>query len=420
MLNSNKSANLFDGRIIIVVFLLLYFGILAYYAFFIGDYTHFWYDKLGVPAMRPIFVDLDVVSSGCETFRHHIDPLVQNPFDDYKRPMNYPRVWLLLSYIGFGKAHTFWTGIILGVLFFTVCLSYVGSISRFEYQKIGLYIFVFCSPVVMLLVERGNIDIVIFALVALSIKFRNHLIYFLSIIFFASILKLYPLCLFLLGWRNRKSERILFVIFGLVLASYFYLHLSELLIVSELTPRHIGYSYGRNVIFMFASKMVIFSEAIKKQLIDFFPIATVIFTVILAGITALKVPSIRLINEEDKLGFGFLAGALIYGFTFIIGNNYDYRLAFLIFTVPMLINWYKGGIGSVFYKLLLFAVLFLIWSAAIRNNTFSLGYDKFLFLLEEACSWFIFYGFACVLFKWIMVAKFGLISKVESPITFEM
>lgn len=410
MQNANNRVNTIDGRVIIIAFLLLYFALILFYSFFIGDYTEFWYDKFGVPAMRPIFVDLDVVSSGCETFRQGGDPLDQNPFDEYKRPMNYPRIWLLLSYIGFGKAHTFWTGIVFGLLFFTVCLSYIGSVSRSEYQKIGLYSLVFCSPVVMLLIERGNIDIVIFTIVALGIKFRNQLVAFLSIILFASVLKLYPLCLFVLGWRNTRKERVIFIVFSIFLLLYIYFTHSDLLIISKLTPNDIGYSFGMNVVFMFASKMVVFPALIKKLLIDSFPIATVFATLIFGVITAYKT-SLPVVNENEKLGFGFLVGAAVYGFTFILGNNYDYRLAFLIFTIPMLYALSKAKM--LFYSFLLFSVLLLMWSAAVRNITYNLGFDKVLFLFEETCSWFIFYGFACILFKWILVAKLGIVSKVD-------
>jgi len=411
MLNANNRVNAIDGRVIIIAFLLFYFGLILFYSFFIGDYTEFWYYKMGVPAMRPIFVDLDVVSSGCETFRHHIDPLAQNPFDDFKRPMNYPRIWLLLSYFGFGKSHTFWTGIILGCLFFIACLSYIGYVSRFDYRKIGLYVLVFCSPVVMLLVERGNIDIVIFALVVAGIKFRNQLAWFLSIIFFASVLKLYPLCLFVFGWRKERKERIIFLIFSLLLVCYLFYNMADFSLISKGTPREVGCSYGRNVIFTFASRMVMFSPSMKKLLVDFFPNATVFFTLCMGAITAYKT-SLPIVDENEKLGFGFLSGAAIYCFTFIIGNNFDYRLSFLIFTIPMLFLWSKERKSSVIYKSLFFSVLWLMWSAAFRNYTFSLGFDKILFLFEEACSWFIFFGFACLLFKWVLHTKFCINSKV--------
>jgi hypothetical protein len=411
MLNANNRVNAIDGRVIIIAFLLFYFGLILFYSCFIGDYTEFWYYKLGVPAMHPIFVDLDVVSSGCETFRLGVDPLIQNPFDEYKRPMNYPRIWLLLSYIGFGKAHTFWTGIAFGLLFFTVCLSYIGFVSRSDYQKIGLYSFVFCSPVVMLLVERGNIDIVIFALVALGIKFRNQLLAFLSVIFFASILKLYPLCLFVLGWRKASKERMWTLVFGICFVLYICFTLSDLSIIFKLNPYVIGYSFGKNIVFMFASKMLIFPAHIQKLLIDFFPNATVFFTLCMGAITAYKT-SLPIVDENEKLGFGFLSGAAIYCFTFIIGNNFDYRLSFLIFTIPMLFLWSKERKSSVIYKSLFFSVLWLMWSAAFRNYTFSLGFDKILFLFEEACSWFIFFGFACLLFKWVLHTKFCINSKV--------
>src|SRR5947207_15325254 len=89
---------------------------------FSAGWNHVW-RTIGVPSITPCFMDLRVITSGVITLENGGDPLVSNPFDLKGRPLNYPRIWLILfSILGINDRNVAALGIILGVVFL-LCLS---------------------------------------------------------------------------------------------------------------------------------------------------------------------------------------------------------------------------------------------------------------------------------------------------------
>ena len=77
------------------------------------------------------------------------------------------------------------------------------------------------------------------------------------------------------------------------------------------------------------------------------------------------------ISLNDQLSNYFIAGSSIYIGTFIFGSNFDYRLIFLILTIPYIIN-----INNFHLKFL------LIISITISINSFLFQHSEHLFLSE--------------------------------------
>jgi len=96
------------------------------------------------------------------------------------------------------------------------------------------------------------------------------------------------------------------------------------------------------------------------------------------------------INVLDAIGKRY-----IYISTFIIiGNNWDYRLIFLILTLPQLFAWIKNQNELSDYAVfLLIAILFTMYSSLISKMIG--GY--FVFPIEEFINWLIFACFIYVL-----------------------
>jgi hypothetical protein len=88
----------------------------------------------------------------------------------------------------------------------------------------------------------------------------------------------------------------------------------------------------------------------------------------------------------------FRVGAAIYIGTFFLGNNWDYRLIFLIFTLPQLFLWTKlsTSISSI-STVAIFSIVFSHWHSIIAQLISYIPYGKyFIFILEELSNWIIF------------------------------
>ncbi len=143
---------------------------------------------------RPSFADLRSVTSAWECDRAGTPVLPVNPCDPYgDRPANYPRLWLAPSGIGLGEGSTVALGVASAALFF-VALLYVLARGRARGPLLCAAIAI--SPGVMFAVERGNVDLLLFALLALALAlFRgsaasraaSHALFLL-----AAMLKLFP------------------------------------------------------------------------------------------------------------------------------------------------------------------------------------------------------------------------------------
>jgi len=65
--------------------------------------------------------------------------------------------------------------------------------------------------------------------------------------------------------------------------------------------------------------------------------------VVLSGLGLFQRGEIRSNDLRNRRAFWLGAG--VYIGTFLLGNNWDYRLMFLLFTLPQLVEWIAGGHG---------------------------------------------------------------------------
>ena len=144
------------GRAVVVAVLVVYFSLLAA----LGGHAR--WGRLGVPPLSPPFADMRSVTSGWECTRRGIAVLPTNPCDPYNhRPANYPRIWMWPSFLGLGQGATVALGLAVAAVFFVAALAVLpraaGAADGLAY---GLAV---CAPAVMLGVERGNVDLALFA-----------------------------------------------------------------------------------------------------------------------------------------------------------------------------------------------------------------------------------------------------------------
>ena len=102
---------------------LVVIGILVgYFTLLVALGGHDAWDALGVPPVSPGFFDLRSVTSGWECARQHIGAWPDNPCDPWRRPENYPRIWMAASILGLGQDDTYVIGSLIVVAFFVAAV----------------------------------------------------------------------------------------------------------------------------------------------------------------------------------------------------------------------------------------------------------------------------------------------------------
>jgi hypothetical protein len=404
----------FDGRFLLLAIIFIYFIPILFSTTFFTNYpsssswnSDFIYPL--VPKMLPPFADMRVVTAGAECIRLGYDVLIENPCDPWKRPMNYPWIWSMPAVWGINQSHTVVLGIFCGILFFI--LTFV-TIKRLNYIESLFYALILCSPSAMLAVERGNNDIIIFILLALSlliIKSRNSIFRSFSyiLILFTAILKLYPIfaltsCL----KENRRDFSFIFICISIVFGIYLIGDLESLDLISKATPRSTVLSYGSKVIFDIVFPRLekfsyVFLGSNITELIHMIKLPMLSLSILLVMFAAyvLAKNGENIYQKEKPLDINridaFRIGSSIYVGTFLIGNNWDYRLIFLLFTIPQILAWLKSGNRfSLIAGLALVGIILTTWLSRF-------GY----FYLDELINWFLFlfYTYTLILTfpKWL-------------------
>lgn len=393
-----------DGRVIIVLYLLVY--VIVFLT--VQDYASFsraTAEIFNVPAMQPEFADLQVIQGAYESLQNDIYPYVQNPYDPWQRTYNYPPIWLYLLGPHLTVNNIVVAGWILITLFFISTFYFIGRVS---YRNGVIYSLAIVSPAIFLLLERGNIDIIIFILSMMSIKLymsQANKAPLLTGIFisFISILKLYPIFSLFNFYKDKKSSLIYICTIIIIFTLYIITITSELSWISANTPRGGIRSYGCAVL---PTRLLLLISQINPEIKFSHTISLII------GLSVLSILSIlifilalrqnKIIHHKDTRElFSFKLGALIFIGTFAIGNNWDYRLVFLILTIPQLLKWYKGNkINPAFLISVIASLIILMnWMMISSESTFR------HLLFNELLSWYLvcsyIYLYAISLPSWI-------------------
>ncbi len=344
-----------------------------------------------IPTLTPHFADFRVITYGAESYRQGYDPMMENPAAPTGVLMNYPRLWQLLYPLGLRESHT----TALGLL---VILSYLAGICLVLPNAKNLtLILVFAavlSPAALLGVERANIDLLMFFLIASSVvAAQRSQLWPALLVGAAFLLKLFPL----FGWCSllklgkSKFIRYSLIALGAVLL-YSYATFRDLALISEGTPRGTSISYGMNVYWMNLAELDGAQGANAK-------VMTYLLLIVIAVIASYALFDRDESLEKQSEGMSldaFRAGAGIDLGTFLIGNNWDYRLIFLIFTLPQLVLWsQRKDFIAHLARIIIAAILISFWHMFIVKlfRPITNGY-RLAFRLDELANWLVFAGLA--------------------------
>lgn len=372
-----------DGRLVLAATMALYLLVIA--AGRLVWHVDVW-PSLGVPSGPSVFYDARNLTAALECDRLGYDPLYENPCDPRRRPLMYLRPWLLLGAIGLDQSHTAGFAVVLIVLMFVTFSALVGRVPAGSGVVLACAT---CSPAIMFAVERANMDIALFSIVAGAIVLWRAIpgaarVVSPLLVLVAASGKLYPvfaLPAFILT-RSRMAARVA-ILCLVAFALYCLLNLRDIAHVAAIATQGELFSYGARILpahlyHQFGADRWAGPPVVKQMMA-----ASLLggVAVVMAIWARRRLPATGDIDIAPTASIVALhAGAFVYLGTFAVVNSFDYRLVFVLLTLPQLIDWARSAEPrlSSLATLALAMILLLLWVGSL---------SRWLSLWDELASW---------------------------------
>lgn len=260
----------------------------------------------------------------------------------------YPDLWMKLGEIG---NRTIFKYLILVFIF--LYLFFCSNILK-KYNFFIKFFFIL-SPVSILLIQRGNNDLIIFCLIYLFYIFLENYknIYYSFVPYFLGILlKIYPVVLITIYYfKEIKINNYKKFLSLLILITFISLYLSNFWIAQE-NYNKAGITLAFNSAVLFKIWNHLTGIEISIQIIS---LIILIFLFLIALRNKLELPSI-----ERKYEISFLIGSAIIVSNFFLNEGFVYKLIFLVFIIPLILE-YKNKIKKVIFIYLLVILILSLW-----------------------------------------------------------
>ena len=388
------------GKSLLIAGIVLMWVILGIFFLNYGYYET--WDLWKVPAHPPVFRDWLLIPGSAESFRNGFEPSVENPYDVGQRVFNYPAFWRLFFYTNISSEDTIWIVVLLLVLYFVSAVLFPQKVTIPGALLMLLIVF---SPASMLLYERGNADLFAFFICAMIILASDYSANLTAgLIVFGAIVKMFPLFgLTVLLKESKQTFWKLAIACVLFMVVYGLLTFQSQSAAWKTTMRGDGASYGSFVLITrlgdYLQQLLpgLFSSTQWEVFFESLALLLILVAVILA------------VRESSSLGAShgrnlaaFRMGASIYIGTFLLGNNWDYRLAFLVFVVPQLAEWIY--LAEKKYRILVILVTGLVliscWHFKLQIDLPILPLKDIsnrIVVVDEVFNWLLLPGLTCLL-----------------------
>jgi hypothetical protein len=372
-----------DGRLLVLAAVAAYASAVAIGGGMFG--VNLW-PYLGVNPAPTLFYDARNVAAAADCWAMGHDPLVDNPCDPAGRVMNYPRVWLVLHFVGVTQDRTLLFGGVVVLLFLASVWYLTGRLSLAHGLIVAAAV---VSPAVMLAIERANMDLVLFAVFVVAVaawETRDRVTSLASpaLILAAAIAKLYAISA-LPAYLLTGERRFRWIVpaGGAVMALYLALTFRDFRVVMSAPEGGLLYSFGARILIGDLYHRFVPGEwgygSTLAQLIAVVPVV-VLSTLVWRWARRRHVP-LPPPEQMSAVLLAFHLGALTYLGTFLTRKSGDYRLVFLLLTLPLLLRWSEGSPGlfrTGLARVGLVAVLAGLWVGAL---------SPFIGPWDELASW---------------------------------
>jgi len=356
--------------------------------------------SLGVTPLQPPFFDMHVVTDYAACASKGFDAYI--PHSCNPANFNIPPIWLWLGFLGLNGSHSAW-------LSAAIIAPAVGvMVALFKGRSVAdgmLALAAILSPSVMMGVERGNLDLLILALVGGAALIyeeqrKGRISGTIALMWLAIVLKLFPMFSVALGARFNRRTFLFAVVISVFSLAYLATISKYIPLIRSNVPTTFMLSYGYKAPFLGLDHLRTETGLNPIGLADtWVPITVAILTLILAAATAL-------INfyygrffctvTNSVAGTAFLFGSGIYCGTFLLGTNFIYRLMFLLLCLPQLQDWQSQKWNDKERTPTIERGLFAAVLSALWLNGNSNGHSTFL-LVPQLIDWLLFFGLAAVL-----------------------
>jgi hypothetical protein len=367
-----------------------------------------------VPTWKIPFLDFRLIPGSADSFRHGFEPSLENPYDPTHRIFNYPAFWRLFFYTGITQADTIWISITMIVLFFIGVFLFPGKLSI---PGVIAMLTVMFSPASMLLYERGNVDLIVFFVCALIVFVESYSANGAALLIaFGSIMKLFPfLGVSVLLKESKNKFWTLFAGCFLVLVVYMVATWSSVKASWNLTMRGDDLSYGTNILVTryqvaitnFLSQR--YSPTQVHWLVNYGMLSVALVLLAVTVFLAFRNGQGPAVLDERNLA-AFRMGASIYVGTFLLGNNWDYRLAFLVLLVPQLVDWMFTSNKT--YRLLAWIAILLVLASCWHLVISEISLKSFLGTMRATRKFWL---VADEIFNWLLFLDLGYLFVVSLP-----
>ncbi|MBL7644805.1 MAG: hypothetical protein JNK74_01320 [Candidatus Hydrogenedentes bacterium] len=264
------------------------------------------------------------------------------------------------------------------------------------------------SPAVMFGIERANNDLAVFCLVSLAAYLYGRFpIPALICLGLGGVLKLFPFMGFALLFREDRGRRFfrLAIPCAAFSTAYFIWTRDDIRLIGAATPQSTRLSYGAKVVWMAVREH--YNAPLASHAVAAFSYGVVALAMVIAVKLLGRDHRSRDVANKGHLS-AFRAGSAIYLGSFFLTSNWDYRLMFLLMTIPTLSGWARNRdrLAGRIAVIALPAILFACWSLGFRAYLFKLGAPMSVwFVADQFSKWVVFVSllsaFACTLPDWV-------------------
>lgn len=286
---------------------------------------------LGIPAMQPYFADHYAILAASDCAQQGLDVFAQNPCDPYHRVHVYSRLWLVFSYLGIHAQHNTLFGI---AIICTFLLAVVLSVRPRKIDEVILSAVLLSSPAIMLGVERGNSDLIMYTFCVVGVYLLAQASLLSTILanlflLFAVFLKFYPVASFVVlveFFSKRETFYKIISCVALIIAAYVCVTYTDILTIVKNLPKP-------DAFFMtFGARELLKLVNMNNWYLSI--VLPAILAAVLAGMSLSATLKKMHENIESRVLLLFLAGAANLSVCFFTNLNYHYRCVYLLCCLP--------------------------------------------------------------------------------------
>jgi hypothetical protein len=362
---------------------------------------------LSVPSPTLSFGDLRVITYSVACAHGGGDPYSENGCDAYwaahpdshapplKIVYNYPPIWLEGWRIDLFPITTNPVGVAFALLAF--CAFALIFHPRTAFGGV-VTIATVLSPSILVGIERGNSDLLIFSLLVftllatakLSVPLRDTLR--AVAIITLTVLKLFPIACVALFARSLKGWGLAILTAFLAATLTVLTGGRRLLDVFHNTPITDFPAFGALPILLGWSRLLrVEADPGRLRMIATSAALVALILAAYVAIRGLGRGSALPLRQENVFTDLAIAGIAVFVLCFMLGSNFDYRLIFLVLSLPLLIERYESD-AQLNRLLPLVAIVAFLWLSRVTVR---------ILYLDEVLDWIIFFGAAMELTRFV-------------------